>query len=343
MNDPNRPLEIALVSTCALATPPHAYGGTELVVAELAKALVALGHRPTVFATGDSACAGIVRSKFPEPAWPPDDLAELRHAAFAWREIARGSFDVVHVNHAAAVPFTDLIAKPTVATVHHERVDSLARHYASYPKVAYVAISQRQRDLSPDVRMPCVIHHGVDLTRYPPGDGKGGYCAYLGRFAAIKGPHVAIDAARAAGTSIRLGGEAHPVERRYFEQEIAPRLRHDCVEWVGEVGGGRKVELLGGASCLLFPIAWEEPFGLVMIEAMLVGTPVIAFARGSVPEVVEEGVTGHVVRDVDEMIERLRSIGRFDRERCRRRALERWSATRMAREYVELYRRVLAL
>lgn len=340
MSKADRPLEIALVSTCALSTPPRAYGGTELVVAELSEALLSLGHRPTVFATGDSTCASPIRAAFDHPIWPPDDLAELRHVGFAWREIARGAFDVVHVNHAVALPFQRLVETPTVATIHHDRVDRLARHYASYPEIAYVAISERQRELAPEVPIRHVVRHGLSLSRYPEGRGKGGYCAFLGRFAPEKAPHVAIDAAKSAGVPIRLGGEPHHVATGYFEREVAPRLGPG-VECLGEVGGTKKIDLLRGASCLLFPIEWEEPFGLVMIEAMLVGTPVIAFPRGSVPEVVEEGVTGHVVRTVDEMAARLRAIATLDRSRCRARARERFSSLRMAREYVELYRQLV--
>jgi glycosyltransferase involved in cell wall biosynthesis len=331
-------LEIALVSTTATSTPPRAYGGTELVVAELAQALVRLGHRPTVFATGDSRCMGTLRSIVERPVWPPDTLTETRHAAFAWEEIAAGSFDIVHVNHAAALPFCRLVKRPTLATIHHDREDSLSRHYASYPEVGYVAISSQQRRLSPQIPFRAVVHHGLDVDRYPSGDGAGCYCAFLGRFAPEKAPHLAIDAARKAGSPIRLGGEAHIVAKTYFDRELAPRLQRPGVDWLGEVGGARKLALLADATCLLFPIQWEEPFGLVMIEAMLVGTPVIAFPRGSIPEVIEEGVTGYVVRDVDEMADRIESIATFDRQRCRARARERWSSLRMAREYVELYR-----
>jgi glycosyltransferase involved in cell wall biosynthesis len=337
-----RPLEIALLSTSALATPPSGYGGTELFVADLAQALSELGHWPTVFATGDSHCTGTLRWTFEKPVWPPCFLSELRHAGFAWHEIARGSFDVVHVNHAAALPFQRLVGVPTAATIHHDREEALVAHYASYPEVSFVAISKRQCDLSPEIRFRSVIHHGLDPDRYPLGSGAEGYTAFLGRFAPGKGTHTAIDAALSAGASIRLGGLAHPTERPYFEREIKPRLSLRGVQWLGEVGGARKTMLLGGASCLLMPLDWEEPFGLCMIEAMMVGTPVIAFPRGSAPEVIEHGVTGYLVRSKEEMTERIRTIERFDRRKCRVRACERWSAARMARDYVALYSHLIA-
>lgn len=335
-------MRIALISTCALSTPPKKYGGTELVVAELAKGLIGLGHDVTVFATGDSGVFGELKHHFERPVWPPNELAESRHAGFAWRDIAQDAhgYDVVHVHHAAALPFQPLSALPTVLTVHHMRVDSLLTHYQSYPDVALVAISNRQAELSPELRFARTIHHGLDPSLYAAGGG-GDYVAFLGRFASEKAPHLAIDAARAASVRLLLGGEPHavPEAQSYFERELKPRLASagGDLEWCGELSHGPKVRLLAGARALLFPLDWEEPFGLVMIEAMLVGTPVIAFARGSAPEVVEDGVTGFLVHSAEQMAERIRQLDRIDRTRCRARAVERWSGDRMARDYAGLY------
>lgn len=311
------------------------------MVAELAKGLHRLGHQVTVFATGDSCPAGALSYHFSRPVWPPNDFAELRHAGQAFREIAQANapFDVVHVNHAVALPFQPFLSLPMVLTVHHERVNDLVDHYRTYPDVSYIAISRRQAELSPELTFRRVIHHGLDPDNYPEGDGAGGYVAYLGRFAPEKGTHLAIDAACAAGVTVRLGGNAHSVATAYFESEVKPRLERagERAVWCGELSHEPKVEHLRHARALLVPLQWEEPFGLVMIEAMLVGTPVIAFARGSAPEIVEEGVTGYLVRDVAEMAERIRQVDRIDRKRCRERARERWSTLRMAREYAELY------
>ncbi len=329
-------LRIAIVSTCAVPTPPPAYGGTELVLAALAHALAALGHRPTVFATGDSTCEGARRAVFAKPVWPPDPLAELRHASAAFTQIAQGDFDVVHVNEPSSITLTDWVRLPAVATVHHDRQDALVAHYAAYPRVAYVAISQRQADLAWEVPFRRVIHHGLDPELYPAGSGEGGYCAFLGRLAPEKAPHLAIDAARHVALPVVLAGNPHWSDRPYFEREIAPRLRTG-VHWVGEADQQHKRELVRGARALLVPLQWEEPFGLVMIESMLVGTPVVAFRAGAAAEVVEDGVTGFVVDTVDEMTARLREIGSIDRSRCRERARARWSSERMARQYVDLY------
>jgi glycosyltransferase involved in cell wall biosynthesis len=333
-------MRVALVSTCAVAVPPRDYGGTELVVAELAKMLTRRGHHVTVYATGDSEPGTELRYRFAAPIWPPNDASELRHAAFAWREIARGGFDVVHVHQAPSIALGALVpGLPLVATLHHCRDPALIDFYLDFPETTFVAISRRQAELVPELAVRHVVHHGLDPCHYPAGDGEGGYCAFLGRLAPEKAPHVAIDAALAAGVPLRIGGAPHACHARYFDAEIAPRLARAgaAVAWLGSVALPSKVALLAGARALLFPIDWEEPFGLVMIESMLVGTPVLAFARGSVAEIVEEGVTGFIVKDAREMAARLRTLGGFDRARCRARAVERWSSARMAHDYERVY------
>jgi glycosyltransferase involved in cell wall biosynthesis len=334
-------MRIALLSTCAVSVPPNGYGGTELVIAELAKMLGRRGHEVTVYATGDSCPAGTLRYRFAHPVWPPNDLAELRHAAFAWGHIAQHVplFDVVHAHQAPSVAFSAIEATPVVLTLHHEREESLLDYYLDFPEVTYVAISRRQAELIPEIQVQDVVHHGLDPDLYPEGDGAGGYAAFLGRFSEEKAPHLAIDAAVKAGVRLKMGGVPHWVNEAYFEREVRPRLaQHEAsVDWLREVSHGPKLELLRDARAFLFPLGWEEPFGLVMIEAMLVGTPVIAFPRGGVSEVVEDGVTGYLVRDEHEMAERLATIGTFDRRRCRARALERWSSMRMAADYERIY------
>jgi len=339
-------MRIALISTCAVSVPPRAYGGTELIIAELAKRLTQLGHDVTTFATGDSAPAGRLEWLFDRPTWPPTDRAEFRHAAAAWRHIARApnAFDVVHAHQSQSLAFASLVhSVPTVYTLHHHRDESLIAMYRDFPDVAYVAVSRRQADLVPEVAIEDVILHGIDSDLFELGAGDQGFVAFLGRFAAEKGPHAAIDAARRARVPLRMGGGVHPPDREYFEREVRPRLADSRggVQWLGELSFIPKVALLRGARALLFPIDWEEPFGLVMIESMLVGTPVIGFPRGSVPEVVEEGVTGFIVRDEVEMAARIQRLDGFDRRRCRERARERWSSLRMAQEHETLYERLL--
>jgi glycosyltransferase involved in cell wall biosynthesis len=333
-------VRIAVVSTPFLPVPPPRYGGTELIVAELAEGFVRAGHEVTLFATRDSCVTGVELRAQEDAAWPPDPTVELMHASWAVSEILAERFDVVHAHCAAALPFARFLEVPMVYTIHHDRDDRLARLYAR-ERAAYVAISERQRERVPEAEGATVIHHGLTPQRHPLGDGSGGYAAFLGRFSREKGVHLALDVAHAAGVPLRLGGQPHCWDQEYYRAEVAPRLRGAVL--VGEVGGLDKVRLLGCALALLFPVCWEEPFGLVMIEAMLSGTPVLGLPRGSVPEVVDDGVTGFVCADEEEMARHLREIARhgFDRRRCRARAMARFGARRMVREHLMLYRSLL--
>jgi glycosyltransferase involved in cell wall biosynthesis len=339
-------MRIALLSTCAVAVPPRGYGGTELIIAELARTLEAGGHQVTVFATGDSTPEAELRAHFSAPVWPPDDMAELRHAAFAWRSIGAEDppFDVIHAHQAQAIAFSAVCPVPTVITFHHERTEKLVDYYRDFRDVTAVAISRRQAELLPELGVRHVVHHGLDVTRYDAGHGGDGWLAFIGRFAPEKGPDIAIDVAAALHLPLRMGGKPHWANEEFFENEMRPRLEshRGLVRWDGEVSFSPKIGILRGARATLFPIAWEEPFGLVMIESMLVGTPVVAFTRGAAPEVVEDGVTGFLVHDRDEMIDRVRRIGEIDRAKCRARARERFNSARMARDYERVYASAIA-
>lgn len=337
-------MRVALISTCSLPTPPSTYGGTERVVAELARGLIELGHEVTVYATGDSRPPGSLRWLYPHAAWPPSDAAERRHALFAFSDLRRsGGVDVVHVHDTTALESHQLIDAPCVLTLHHAREEAMVSTCRAHPEVALVAISRRQAELIPELNVTRVIHHGFDVERYRLGRGDGGYVAFLGRFTPEKAPHLAIEAAIRAGVPIQLGGGPQERARAYFEQQVIPLLARNrgSTRWPGELDELHKIELLRDAKALLFPIDWEEPFGLVLIEAMLIGTPVIAFPHGSVREVVDESITGFVVNSVDEMAARIRSLDGFDRARCRAHAQKRWSHRRMAREHVALYEQLI--
>jgi len=336
-------VRIAVVSTSAVAVPPPGYGGTEEMVHDLTEGLVQAGHEVTLFATGDSQTAAALRFLYPRAVWPPDPLAESLHAAWACSELARGGWDVVHAHQPAMVALSALVPAPLVYTLHHERRDVLSTLYARFPDVQYVAISARQRDLETPLPHVTVVHHGVDPARFPLVERPSSYVAFIGRFAPEKAPHLAIDAARMAGVAIRLAGRPHVGEgEEYHAREMEPRLRYDGVTWVGEVGGDDKAAFLGGARAMLLPICWEEPFGLVTVEAMLTGTPVIAFARGSAPEIVEDGVTGFVVEDVAGMAGAIPRAATLDRERIRARAIARFRAARMVGDHLDVYRAAIA-
>lgn len=335
-------MRVALISTCAARVPPPAYGGIECFVDTLARGLVDRGHDVLVYATGDSHPAARLRARFAHPIWPPDAAAEREHAAFAMRDVVAFAPDIVHVNLPDALAATATAHCPVVVTLHGPRLPHLLEMYRR-SNATCVAISHRQAALVPELRPRTVIAHGLDPSRFPLGSGDGGYCAFLGRIGPEKAPHLAIDAAQRAGVALRIGGPHWPGNRcydRYFADEVAPRLARASghVQWLGELDHRAKVELLRGATVLLFPQGWDEPFGLVMIEAMLVGTPVVAFARGSAPEIVDQGVTGIVVDDVAAMAAAIPCAARLDRACCRERALRRFDASLMVQRYESLYR-----
>ncbi|MFZ5477872.1 MAG: glycosyltransferase family 4 protein [Myxococcota bacterium] len=336
-------MRIAVVSTPFVRVPPATYGGTELVVAALVEGLAARGHDVTLYATGDSRARCTVRAFFAEACWPPDPVLEMAHAAWAMRDVRLRGADVVHVHAPSALCHADDVGAPVVYTLHHAPDPRLAELYRAVAGDArMVAISARQRDVLGLGLATPVVHHGLWPRRYRLGGGAGGYVAFLGRFAPEKGAHAAVDAARRAGLAIRVAGRCHPPDVEYWRRELVPRFTLPGVHAMGEADPRRKVDLLGDALATLFPIDWEEPFGLVMIESMLCGTPVIAYRRGAAPEIVDEGVTGFLVDDVDGLVARLEALARgpFDRVACRRRAMRRFGAERMVEDYLDVYRGV---
>jgi glycosyltransferase involved in cell wall biosynthesis len=339
-----RRIRVALVSTPFVAVPPRQYGGTELVVAELARALGQRGVEVVVYATGDSALPGVeVRSLFRRPVWPPSVGTERAHAAWALRDVSRDPrpFDLVHSHCSATLELSRHCAVPMVHTMHHDRDAALSALYAATPGVHRVGISRSQASREPS-GAHSVVHHGLAPDRFAPRPQRG-YLLFLGRYCRAKAPHLAIDAAQRAGLPIVLAGRPHlePGEGDYLQRELMPRLRLPRVRELGPVGGPQKAGLIAGARAVLFPVQWEEPFGLVMIEAMLSGVPVIALRRGSVPEVVDEGLTGAICADMGEMVAAVRCAHLFDRARVRAHAARRFSALRMAEGYLGAYRRAL--
>jgi glycosyltransferase involved in cell wall biosynthesis len=341
-------VRIALISTPFVAVPPPSYGGTELIVFHLARALAERGHQVILYATGDSRVPGVtIRAPRAAAAWPPDPWLELDQAGYAVRDLlGRAPVDIIHAHMAPVLAFAPLLDVPVVYTIHHVRDEELQRYYESngHRNVRFVAISDRQRDLmAPEVEAT-VVHHGLETDSYPLGDG-GRAAAFLGRFAIEKGPATALEVAHAAGVPLRLAGKPHWKDEAYHRAEVSPRLARPGVVWQGEADHQAKCALLGGSLATLFPIDWEEPFGLVMIESMLCGTPVLAFARGAAPELVEDGVTGWLCRDEADMAARLRALHSgalpFDRSACRARAADRFCVTRMAERYLEVYAEAL--
>jgi glycosyltransferase involved in cell wall biosynthesis len=339
-------MRIALISTPFLAVPPRRYGGTELIVYELAEGLVRRGHDVELFATGDSRTSADLRFLYADAQWPPQMLPDLNHASWAMQQVLEeGPFDIIHAHSAVALACSRFVpSAPMVYTIHHVRDEQLSAFYRFYSDPQYIAISEDQRRREVPLPRIHVIYHGLDPAKYqytssPSGD----YVCFIGRFAEIKGPHTAIDAARCVGLPIRIAGEVHPPDERWASIELQHRLRQEHVTNLGAIGQTAKASLLSQARALLAPVDWNEPFGLVLIEAMLSGCPVVAFPKGSIPELVEEGVTGFIATSFEHMVELIRPggpIDSFDRLRCRQRAVERFSADRMVDDHVALYERI---
>jgi len=337
-------MRIALIGPPFIEIPPRRYGGTELFIGNLARDLYARGHDVVVYANGDSRLPCEVRSLYDHADWPPShavrcQLKNADHTAWAMRDAA-GTVDIIHLNDLVGLPMTRFVEVPVVLTIHHPHEPVLTEQYERYPAVHYVAIADWLAKLEPMPKMT-VVPHGIPVSDYTARENKDDYVAFLGRMAPCKGPHLAIDAARRAGVPIKLAGEIQPVFRDYWETEIVPRLEDPAVEYIGEADFAAKNALLSHARALLFSIQWEEPFGLVMIEAMACGTPVLAFKGGAVTEIVRDGVNGWVCRDVEDMAARIRTLDIPSRQ-CRDFAAAHFSVSTMADAYVDLYARALA-
>jgi glycosyltransferase involved in cell wall biosynthesis len=337
-------MRIGLISPPFIAVPPMRYGGTELFVANLARELHTLGHEVIVYANGESRLPCTVKSRYAHSDWPNVDplrsqLKNADHTGWAIRDAAQ-RVDILHLNDIVGVPFTLFVDTPAVLTLHHAHEPALSEAYAKYPEIDYVAIARwlARREKMPKMH---VVHHGIPLKDYRFGARKEDYVAFLGRMAPCKGPHLAIEAALRAGISLKLAGEIQPVFRDYWERRVLPHIDGRRVEYIGEADSDQKNELLSRARALLFPIQWEEPFGLVMIEAMACGTPVLAFAGGSVEEVVQNGVNGWICADAADMAERIVTV-QVQPSSCRDSVRQRFSSERMAARYLDIYSQALA-
>jgi glycosyltransferase involved in cell wall biosynthesis len=335
-------MRVALVSPLNESVPPRLYGGTERVVAYLADELVALGHEVTLFATADSRTRARLRPMARaglrlDPACR--DPVALHVAMVARVADAVAEFDVVHFHidylHYPVVRATRMRALSTI----HGRLDApdSVALYREFDDLALASISDAQRAPVPFARWVGTVPHGIPLDAFQAGDGGGGYAAFLGRISPEKGLDRAIRIAHRAGVRLRIAAKIERLDLDYFERVIRPLLDASDVEFVGEIRQSDKGAFLGGAVALLFPIAWPEPFGLVQVEAMACGTPVIAYREGSVPEIVEPGVTGWIVAGEDAAVAALGRARTLDRARIRARFEERFASGRMARDYVALY------
>jgi len=337
-------MRVAIVAPPFIPVPPVKYGGTELFVAQLAEGLSRRGHDVVVYTNGESRVGCDRRWLYPTADWPPTDgeasaRKNLRHSSWAIRDAAR-SADVLHLNDVVGLPFTSDVDVPRVLTMHHPHEPALSAIYQQFPETTYVAISHAQARREPMDRVT-VVHHGLRIDDYTFAAAKDDYLAFLGRMVPCKGAHTAINVARRAGLRLKMAGEVQPMFDDYWREVVLPQVDGDRIQYIGEADAAMKNDLLSGARALLFPIDWEEPFGLVMIEAMACGTPVLAFGGGSVPEIVRDGVSGWICADVDEMIARAVAPG-IPAGLCRSWAEAHFSCERMVDGYLDLYDRLRA-
>jgi glycosyltransferase involved in cell wall biosynthesis len=340
-------MRIAQVAPLYESVPPRLYGGTERVVSYLTEELVRLGHEVTLFASGDSKTGAKLvpateRSLWNDPECHDTLAAHIRLVGMVFEDVSR--FDIIHF-HCDYVHYPMLRHFPcrTVTTLHGRlyRRDVLPV-YQQFPNVPLVSISDNQRSPIPEANWQATVYHGLPRDRNTFHPSPRDYLVFLGRFSPEKGVDRAIEIARRSNRKLKLAARIDPVDADYFHNTVEPLLQKhkELVEYVGQVGGHDKDELLGNAAAMLFPIDWPEPFGLVMAESLACGTPVIAWRNGSVPEVIDDGKTGFVIESMDEAVEAVDRIGEIDRAECRRIFEERFDVTRMARDYVDVYRRL---
>jgi glycosyltransferase involved in cell wall biosynthesis len=340
-------MRIAQVAPLHESVPPSTYGGTERVVHHLTEALVAMGHDVTVYASGDSRTSARLVPVCPRSLRREQSCQDrLVHHVVLLDMLAqdRMRYDVIHF-HVDYLHFalSRQLRLPQLTTLHG-RLDmpELVPLFDWFRDMPVVSISSAQRRPLPHASWLGTVPHGLPLGSLPPGDGGGDYFAFLGRISPEKRVDRAIEIAEALGVPLRIAAKVDAADETYFRTKIEPLLDHPLITYVGEISEAEKATFLGNARALLFPIDWPEPFGLVMIEAMACGTPVVAFAHGSVPEVIDDGVTGFIVDDMAAAITAAARVDRLDRRRIRATFERRFSATRMAKDYVALYERVAA-
>jgi glycosyltransferase involved in cell wall biosynthesis len=341
-------MKIAQVAPLIESVPPRFYGGTERIVSYLTEELVRLGHDVTLFASGDSitgaelapCCTRALRLDPTERDTIPHFMLMIDKV----RERAR-EFDILHFHiDLFHFPLFRSLAAQTLTTLHgRQDLGNLKRFYSRFDEMPLVSISNDQRKPLPHANFVGTIHHGIPAELHRPSFEQGSYLAFLGRISKEKRPDRAIRIARAAGIPLKIAAKVDKVDEDYFRNDILPLIDGPGVEFIGEINEREKTKFLGNAVALLFPIDWPEPFGLVMIEAMACGTPVLAFRGGSISEVIDVGVTGDVVESEEEAIAALPAILSYDRRAVRQRFELRFTATRMAQNYVSTYRRLLKM
>ena len=335
-------MKIAQIAPLVESVPPRLYGGTERVVSWLTEELVRQGHDVTLFASGDSQTRAELAAVVPRALRLEGIHNSLPYNIIMLDQVAArmDEFDVLHFHiDFFHYPIFRNMAHKTLTTLHgRQDLPELPDIYRAFPHMPLVSISDHQRLPVPPVNWRGTVYHGLPEAQYHQGSGEGGYLAFLGRICAVKGPVEAIESARRAGMKLKMAAKVDPVDQVYFDTVVKPLIENSPhVEFIGEINDGQKQEFLGNALALLFPISWPEPFGLVMIESLACGTPVVAFRCGSVPEIMEDGVTGFVVKDIAAAAAAVGRLDELQRPAIRARFEKRFSARAMARDYLKIY------
>ncbi len=340
-------MKIAQVSPLAERVPPIGYGGTERIVAYLSDELIRQGHDLTLFASGDSLTEGeLVAGSDRALRLNSRVVDPLAYEILQLEQVLQQAeqFDIIHF-HTGYLHFPAFRRQntPTVTTFHGRLdIPDLHQIFSELADQRVVSISNSQRKPFPHMNWQGTVYHGIPLDLYKRGEGQGKYLAFLGRISPEKRVDRAIEIAKRVNMKIRIAAKIDNVDREYMETKIRPLLDDQLVDFVGEFNREEKEKFLGDAYALLFPIDWPEPFGLVMIESMACGTPVIAYRAGSVPEVVDSGVTGFIVENIDEAVRALEKVQNLDRKLCRQVFEQRFSSARMAQDYLEIYEHLLS-
>ena len=341
-------MKIAQIAPLWERVPPPAYGGTELVVGLLTDGLVKRGHEVTLFASGDSTTLAELISVHPRALRLDDQIKEygiydmLNLSAVYERA---SEFDIIH-SHVGCVSLTyaSLVKTPTVHTLHGIFTPDNEKLFKHSRKQPFISISQSQREPRLNLNYAATVYNGIDPSRYTfhPESDNPPYLAFLGRISPEKGPQLAIEIAKRSGWKLKMAGKVDPIDQEFFETQIKPLCDGQQIEYLGEAKHEDKSVLLGGAFTTLFPITWREPFGLVMVESMVVGTPVIAINLGSVSEVIAHGKTGYICNTVDECVAALDKVPSLSRDACHQYVVDKFSAERMITGYEEVYKQVMA-
>lgn len=342
-------MKIAQIAPVIERVPPEKYGGTERIVHALTEELTEMGHQVTLFATGDSKTSAKLVSVYPR-ALRKAKIDNL-YGANAWTLLNIGlaykmqsQFDIIHDhNNDISLPVATLATTPVVMTIHGAFNENVKKIFQVLNSVNIVTVSKAQAEPLPNLNYAGNVYHGLDMAKYPFSEANDGYLLFVGRISMEKGVHHAIEVANQLDLPLIIAAKLEfqaPHDIAYFHEYIEPKLS-DQIRWVGEVDEAERNKLMSKALCFLHPITWREPFGLTVIESMACGCPVVAFNKGSTPEIIVDGKTGYVVKDVQEMVEAVKKIKLINRRICRQHSLSNFNSKRMAKEYEAIYKKVL--